>query len=458
MITRTLLVLAAVAWVAFPAPAADPLVRLITLDPGHFHASLVQKLMYAQVSPVVHVYAPEGPDLKAHLKRIDDFNTRANNPTRWEEAVYTGPDFLDRMVAERAGNVVVISGNNARKTEYIDRAVEAGFNVLADKPMAITPDGFDRLRKVFANAASRKVFLYDIMTERSEVTTILQRELARMPQVFGVLEKGTPAEPAVEMESVHHFFKEVDGKPLTRPAWSFDVRQQGEAIPDVGTHLVDLVQWECFPDQILDWQKDIQVRQARRWPTALTLDEFKRATSLETYPDFLKPDVGSDNVLRVFQNGEVSYTLRGVCAKVVVLWKFQAPAGAKDTHNSLIRGTRANLRVRQGAEQHWTSTLCVENRSKTPSVEFEHDLKAAIATLAADWPGIGVKAVGNEWEIVIPDKYTVGHEPHFGQVTERYLRFLADGKMPPWEVPNMLAKYYTTTQAYALGHIPRERK
>ena len=30
-------------------------VKLITLDPGHFHAALVQKTMYGQVSPIVHV-------------------------------------------------------------------------------------------------------------------------------------------------------------------------------------------------------------------------------------------------------------------------------------------------------------------------------------------------------------------------------------------------------------------
>jgi hypothetical protein len=38
-------------------------VKLITLDPGHFHAALIQKEMYAGVSSRVHVYAPLGPDL-----------------------------------------------------------------------------------------------------------------------------------------------------------------------------------------------------------------------------------------------------------------------------------------------------------------------------------------------------------------------------------------------------------
>ena len=228
-----------------PPPSND--VRLITLDPGHFHAGLVQKFMYPQVSPVVHVYAPAGPDLQEHLKRIEGFNTRADQPTHWEEKVYTGPDFLERMLREKAGNVVVLAGNNAHKTEYINRSVSAGFNVLADKPMAITPADFDLLRKAFTRAAANKVLLYDIMTERYEITSILQRELARMPELFGTLEKGTPEQPAVVMESVHHFFKEVAGKPLIRPAWFYDVRQQGEAIPDVGTHLVDCVQWDLLP-------------------------------------------------------------------------------------------------------------------------------------------------------------------------------------------------------------------
>ena len=49
-------------------------VRLITVDPGHFHAALVQKRMYEQVSPDVHVYAPEGPDCQQHLARIESYN------------------------------------------------------------------------------------------------------------------------------------------------------------------------------------------------------------------------------------------------------------------------------------------------------------------------------------------------------------------------------------------------
>lgn len=434
------------------AQTGEPSVRLITLDPGHFHASLVQKLMYPQVSPVVHVYAPAGPDLQEHLQRIESFNTRTDSPTHWEEKVYTGADFLQRMARDKAGNVVVISGNNERKTEYIDDSIQAGLNVLADKPMAITPAGFELLRHDFERAAAKKLLLYDIMTERHEITTILQRELARTPELFGTLEKGTLDEPAVEMVSIHHFFKEVAGKPLTRPAWFFDASQQGEAVPDVGTHLVDLVQWECFPEQALDWRKDIQVNQARRWATKLTFDEFKRVTSLGGYPDYLKSNVDADQGLNVFENGEANYTVRGVHAKVTVLWRFAAPPGAKDSHYSKLRGTRAVLTIKQEAGQGYRPTLYLENKSDANAAQFERIARQSVAKLAAKYPGVDLKPAGTMWQIVVPEHYDVGHEAHFAQVTEDFLRFLAQGKLPDWEVPNMLAKYYTTTEAYRLSH------
>ncbi len=430
---------------------AEP-VRLLTLDPGHFHAALVQKLMYPQVSPVVHVYAPAGPDLESHLRLVESFNTREQDPTRWDEKVYTGPDFLNQMLREKLGNVVVLAGNNQRKTEYIHACIKAGLDVLSDKPMAINPAHFKLLQVAFAEAAKKKLILYDIMTERFEITAMLQRELAAEPEVFGHRQKGTPAHPAVEMESVHHFFKEVAGKPLTRPAWFFDVRQEGEAIPDVGTHLIDLVQWECFPDRALDWRKDVKVLSARRWPTKLTLAQFQRATGKKAYPEFLRKDVGPDECLEVFGNGEVAYRLRGVYVKVRALWNYEAPAGAADTFFSVLRGSKAVLSIRQGREQQYRPVLYVQPKGVAGSQDFENKLRQAIVRLNSRWPGLEVKASGGEYEIVVPSKYQVGHEAHFAQVTHRYLQYLAERKMPDWEVPNMLAKYYVTTEAYRLSH------
>ena len=86
-------------------------VKLLTLDPGHFHAALVQMYMSDQVDPVVNVYAPAGDDAKMHLDRIAIYNNREQNPTTWQEQLYEGDDFLEKMLSERKRNVVVLAGN-----------------------------------------------------------------------------------------------------------------------------------------------------------------------------------------------------------------------------------------------------------------------------------------------------------------------------------------------------------
>lgn len=53
--------------------------------------------------------------------------------------------------------------------------------------------------------------------------------------------------------------------------------------------------------------------------------------------------------------------------------------------------------------------------------------------------------------MIIPDSYRIGHEAHFGQVTANFLSYLNDKKLPSWERPNMLAKYYVTTSALELA-------
>ncbi|QMW01282.1 putative oxidoreductase C-terminal domain-containing protein [Spirosoma foliorum] len=429
-------------------------IRLITLDPGHFHAALVQKSMYDGVDSVVHVYAPDGrndgpPDLQLHLDKIEGYNTRAENPTHWKEEVYKGPDFFDKMIADKAGNVVVMAGNNRLKTDYIQKTVGAGFNVLADKPMVISASNFDQLKESFATAEKNKVLLYDIMTERYEITTQLQRAFSQQAALFGTLEKGTPENPAVTKESVHHFYKNVSGSILTRPAWFMDVAQQGEGIVDVTTHLVDLVQWECFPEQTIDYQKDISLTSARRWTTDMSLSQFKAITKQETFPDYLKKDVVKDSILQVYSNGEINYQLKGVHAKVSVTWAYKAPEGAGDTHYSIMRGTKANLVIRQGADQKYKPTLYIEAVAGNKDVEAA--LKTVLPAIQKEFPGAEAKKIATGWEVIIPEKYKEGHEAHFGRVAQKYLEYLKAGSLPAWEVPNMIAKYYTTTQALELA-------
>jgi predicted dehydrogenase len=424
------------------------MVQIITLDPGHFHAALVQKTMYDNVDSVVHVYAPEGNDLQLHLDRIKGFNTRTDNPTHWKEEVYRDDDFFEKMLSEKKGNVIVLAGNNQKKTEYILKSLEAGLNVLADKPMVIDNEKFEMLKKAFETAKQKNLLLYDIMTERFEITTILQRELSMIPEIFGTLKKGTANDPAVVMESGHNFYKYVSGNVVVRPGWFMDASQQGQGIVDVTTHLVDLVQWESFPEQSLDYIKDINVLTARRWPANMSLTQFKTITKLDSFPSYLKKNVANDTSLQVYSNGEINYQLRGVYAKVSVQWDYQTPGGS-DTHYSIIKGTKANLVIRQGAEQQYKPALYIEPVNITS--DYENSLTEQLKKIQAKYPGVELKKNNKGWEVVIPDKYKEGHEAHFGRVTQNFLEYLSKHNMPAWEVPGMLAKYYTTTKALEIA-------
>ena len=410
--------------------------RLITLDPGHFHASLIQKEMYPGVSKRVAVYAPLGPDLAEHVKRVARFNLRPQNPTDWELQICAAPDFLDRMLAERSGNIVVLSGRNRGKIALIRAALDAGLHVLADKPWIIHPGDFAALEEALAIADRKGLIAYDIMTERFEITSILQRELVNDPEVFGSIVAGTEAEPAVYMESVHHILKLVAGVPNLRPPWFFDVEEQGEALADVGTHLADLVQWTLFPDSPIDYRSHLQLIAARRWPTPISAAEMRHVTG--------EPGPGID----YYCNTSVTYALRGIHTKLDVLWRWEAPAGTGDTHLAVYRGSKSRVEVRQGEAENYRPELYVVPGDSSAG----SSLSKRIEALQGRFPGIGVERCGPEFRVTIPDVYRVGHEAHFAQVTKQFFAYLRHTEpFPAWENPNMLAKYLVTTNGVELS-------
>jgi predicted dehydrogenase len=425
-------------------------VRFITLDPGHFHAALVQNKSYEGVSTDVRVYAPAGSDVENHLNLIKQFNSRKENPTHWNEIVYTGNDYLARMLKEKAGNVVILAGKNNRKADYYLEAVKAGFNVLSDKPMAITPDAYSKLVEAVKIAEEKGLYFTDIMTERHEITTILQRAFSRYPELYGTQEKGTPEDPAVTKESVHHFCKLVNGKPLRRPAWYYDTDQQGEAIVDVTTHLTDLVQWELFPEQELSID-DVKMIKANVWATPITAADYEKSTGLKTWPEYLKKSVDNKGVLQCKANGAFTYQLKGVNAKVSVLWNFMPPVGGGDTHYSLMRGSKAELIILQNKETGFRPALFVKPRPGQDRIVIEKALTAAVEKESLTWKGIGFKATNDGWQITIPSEYDIGHEAHFSQVMQMYLNWLKSGEVPNWEMTNIIVKYYTLAEAWKMS-------
>lgn len=431
---------------------ADNEVGLMVLDPGHFHAALVQKYDYSQIDPDVHVYAPVVNEVGNYLDLIERFNTREENPTNWTQRIYVGDDYQEKMVEEKPGNLMVVAGNNARKIGYIEHAVENGINVLADKPMVIKPDDFPTLRNTLETADQKGLLVNDIMTERYVAATRLQRALSQNEELFGELREGSPEEPAITKESVHHFYKTVAGEPLIRPAWFFDAEQQGEAIVGVSTHLVDLILWETFPGEPIDYRNEadsVEMLTARSWDTEMTPAQFTQVTGQAAYPDFLQSAVDSDSILHASMNGEFTFKVRGTHAKVSVEWDYENPDGG-DTHFSIMRGTKANLVIRQGEAQNFEPVLYVEPVGEGGD-QFAATLKKALKNLSPEYEGVTAESSEFGWRINIPERYQEGHEEHFASVTEQYLQYLVDGQLPEWERTNLLTKYYLTTRAYEMS-------
>ena len=306
-------------------------VKLIALDPAHFHAAMVQKEMLPSIARRSYIYAPLGQDLFEHLKRIEGFNTRSGHPTDWELDIHTTNDPLRRMCTERPGNVVVIAGHSGNKMDRIRASLDAGLNVLADKPWIIHAAQLPALEAALDLAGRSGLVAYDIMTERFEPTNIIQRNLVNDPAVFGTTIAGTESDPGVTIESVHHLLKLVAGQPNLRPAFFFDAADdQGTALADVGTHLLDLVQWTLFPDRSIHTQ-DLKVGAIRRWPTEMTLAEFQRVTALPAFPARLASIV-KEGRLQFDGNGEVHYQIRGIYVRLAALWHYQSPNGIDLQH------------------------------------------------------------------------------------------------------------------------------
>ncbi len=227
-----------------------------------------------------------------------------------------------------------------------------------------------------------------------------------------------------------------------------DASQQGNGIVDVTTHLVDLVQWECFPGQSLDHTRDIIITDAKRWPTDMSVTQFRTITKLNEVPPFIEKDKQNDTLLKVWSNGEIKYKIKGVHAKVVVVWKYQTESGS-DTHYSIMRGSKANLVIRQGKEENYKPVLYIEPVSNEPG--FPPLLEQHFKKLSAKFPGVELYKTGKGWSVKLPEHLVEGHEAHFARVTNNFLDYLKNRNMPEWEVPNMLAKYYTTTKALELS-------
>jgi len=436
------------------ASAQSAPARLIVMEPGHFHAALLQKEMYPELDRRVSVYAPLGPELLDYLNRISLFNSRPGNPTRWDLDLHTSDhpmeDMLQAGATEKGGKVVVFSGRNRGKIDRMMASIGAGFHVLADKPWIIEAGDLPKLQQALDLAGKRGFAAYDIMTERYEVSAQVQRALVNLPEVFGQPVAGDAAHPGVRAMSVHHIMKTVAGVPLRRPVWFFDVDDYGEGLADVGTHPVDLIQWTLFPDRALDYRTDVGMLSGRHEPVRITLEQFEKVTGAAEFPAGVAKHV-RNGALEYFCNNFIEYTLRGLHVKLDVLWKWEAAPGTGDVYEASFQGTRARVDLRQGSAEKFQAEVYVVPTPAERARVFAA-LDQAIAALQSRWPGIAATRTGTEARIQIPATFRVAHEEHFAQVAHHFFEYMRNpDSMPKWERAYMVAKYYVTTKGVEMA-------
>jgi predicted dehydrogenase len=419
--------------------------RLIVVDPAHFHAALLQREMYGCLDSRAEVFAPVGDEAMDYLQRVTRSNLRAENPTRWDLDVHLTAAPLrpmEELLRGSAGDVAVFTGRNRPKIDRILGALRAGLHVLADKPWIISSADLPKLEEALALADRRRLIAYDIMTERYEVTSQVQREFVCDPEIFGAMEPGRAESPGVRARSLHNVMKMVAGVPLRRPAWFFDIEEYGEALADVGTHVVDLVEWTGFANAPgpVDAASDVKAIAGRRWPLRLTAAQFLAVTGTARADD-----------LDYYCNNQVRYTWRGVHVELEITWELEAPAGAGDVYEASFRGTRARVEIRQGAaEGHLPEVYLVPTGARME--DLLEAVRMRMAELQGRWPGLDVVEGKGELRLAIPRQFRVGHEAHFAQVANRFFEYVqAPGTLPAWERPNMIAKYAVTTGGVDLG-------
>jgi len=416
---------------------------LVVLDPGHFHAALTLRQRHPRLSDDVHVYATDGPDLENFLRIVRTFNQRADNPTRWNLHVYRGDGHFERLRSERPGDVVIIAGKNDSKMASIHRLHADGFFVLGDKPWLIDPGQIGMLKE----AAAAPPLAMDIMTERHEIATRLQVALAAQPRVFGRL-RNDGDQPAISMESVHHLYKIVNGVPLVRPPWVFDVAVQGEGITDVTTHLVDLGQWIIGGGDAFDYDRDVELLSAQQWPTEVPRDMFRRITGLDDFPEALRHRV-ADGVLSYLCNAAMSFRLRGIAVAIESRWALAVPEGGGDTHYALVRGTAADLIVEHSGRTHYVTELTV--RPVDGGAGYATALGSAIESLQGAFPGLGIEPSAGEFRITIPHALRTTHEQHFAKVLDQFLSRIDGGELSDNFGPDLVAKYTLLARAAELS-------
>lgn len=446
---------------------------LLFHQPGHFHAALLLKWSNPRIDRTVHVYASPGPDLDRFVDLVTGFNRRPVDPTDWDLRVHgvkrwaeTGPgDSLARLIGERRGELAVVAGRNEPKLATIAQLHRAGFSVLADKPWILGPAGLPDLARITAGPP----LAMDIMTGRHDIVNRLSRRIVLTRELFGRFAGGGWEEPDLEFGSVHHLCKIVDGRPLVRPPWYYDVEVQGDGMVDIHSHLVDQAQWLVSGSASEAGARDqdgtgavaaatpstMEIARARRWSTEVPLADFTESTGLESFPASLADRIidpaatsGRGPVLDLACNGLIDYRLAGVSTRQETVWRIRPPAGGADRHSFTARGSRCRLDVSQGPETGYRPELRL---TPVDPDRWATGLAEHVESWQREFPGLTAEPIDRGHRLIVPPELATPHESVFKMVLEDFLDRVESGIWSADLAATIRSRYTLLARAHQLA-------
>jgi predicted dehydrogenase len=131
------------------------------------------------------------------------------------------------LFARLRPDVAAIANENDRKAEVVLAALEAGIDVIVDKPIALTLAEQEAIEEALASRPERR--LLNLLTLRGHPAWQGLRRAVAAGKV------GTPVFCHVRMA--------VQMKRAQRPSWFLDCRRSGGLFLDLLIHGIDLVEW-----------------------------------------------------------------------------------------------------------------------------------------------------------------------------------------------------------------------
>jgi len=141
-------------------------------------------------------------------------------------------DDFDELINCSGANTLLTAAINAEKADIIVKAIDAGLNIIADKPLVTTID--DLLSITEALDRNKNVKLYLMLTERYNPVLVTAKALIEAGEIGSAVN-------IINMRP-HRL------SPNERPAWMFNSTLYGGIINDLAVHDIDIATWLAGSD------------------------------------------------------------------------------------------------------------------------------------------------------------------------------------------------------------------